>query len=681
MRLVTTVCPRDCYDTCALIATLDESGQIVSMRGDPTHPLTRGLTCPRAAADPKHLYQNRVQEPYLRQNPRNHRRGREDTEAIQQPLHSPRLRGESSIPAGQDDFRAASWEQALDAVAGKLAEALARWGPEAVLYLTYSGNTGLLTLDIPQRLWNALGATQTDMALCSKSGSLGLTMHYGARYGVRPEDLADMGLIVFWGFNAAISSLHLWALAREARRHHGTRIVVVDSRRSETAAGTDLWIRPRPGSDVALAYGLINLFLESGAADLGFIAQWTRGFEQLLSEAGRWTPQRVQKVSDVPPDQLQQLADAYAQSRRSSATMIGIGLQKCDRGSDQVRAVSFIPAVLGQHRGFYYSNSEAFHINRELLSGERLTDKQPRIVPQVALPELLRAGQFKFVYISGMNPATTLPNTGAFAKGLSRDDVFVVVHETHWTETARCADVVLPAPTYLEKDDLVPPWSHNCLQLSPQVVQPVTDSRREGWVMQELARRLGLTQEWLYEDPWDVVRQALQGALEDDVSGWARLLTGERVRLKRKPRDYYPTPSGKIEFDSTQAREMDSPGLPVQAPLPQRQRDKFIFLNSASAKYTSSQFREVYGAIPALVVINPHDARRLGIGEGAAVEVSTHLAAARAKATISDSVPEGTVWSPRQWAGQNALLSSLPQEIGHGPRFNSTRVKITPLGR
>jgi anaerobic selenocysteine-containing dehydrogenase len=662
MKQITTVCPRDCYDTCALIATLDESGQIVSVRGDPTHPLTRGLTCPRAAADPKHLVQNRVQAPYLLQNPKVHRRGAEDTE-----------------------ITAVSWEQALDDVAHKLSETLQRWGPEAVLYLTYSGNTGLLTLDIPQRLWNALGATQTDLALCSKSGSLGLVLHYGARYGVRPEELAETGLIVFWGFNAAVSSLHLWALAREARQHHGARIVAVDPRRSETAAGADLWIQPRPGSDVALAYGLINLWLESGAADLEFIAQWTRGFEMLRAEASQWTPERVQEVTSVPQEQLRQLADEYAQ-HKPAATMIGIGLQKCDHGADQVRAVSFIPAVLAQHRGFYFSNSEAFHINWDLLSGRALTEKRPPIVQQVALSSLLRDGQFKFVYISGMNPAVTLPNTGAFTAGLSRQDVFAVVHETHWTETARYADLVLPAPTYLEKEDLVPPWSHNCLQLSPQVVQPVTDSRSEVWVMQELARRLGLTQEWLYQDSWEIVKQALQEAFEYDLTptpgrgaAWDDLRAGRRLRLQSQPKEHYATPSGRIEFDSTLAVEMGFSALPLQAPLPERQPDEFILLNSASAKYTSSQFQEVYGAIPAVVVINPCDAQRLGLSEGMAVQVSTDLAVAEAKASISDAAPEGIAWSPRQWAGQNTLLSSQPQEIGHGPRFNSTRVQISPL--
>jgi len=663
MKQITTVCPRDCYDTCGLIATLDEAEKIVSVRGDPTHPMTRGLTCPRAAADPRRLYRNRVQEPCLRATPRIH--------------HSPAQRAGCSREDIEDtEITPVTWEQALDAVAEKLDRTLQRWGPEAVLYLTYSGNTGLLTLDIPQRLWNALGATRTDLALCSKSGSLGLLLHYGARYGVRPEELAGMRLIVFWGFNAAVSSPHLWALARRAREQHGARIVVVDPRLSETAAGADLCLRPRPGSDVALAYGLINLWFESGAADLKFIAQWTRGFEQLAAEAGRWTPQRVHEVTSVPPQQLQLLAGEYAQNR-PAATMIGIGLQKCDHGADQVRAVSFIPAVLGQHRGFYYSNSEAFSIDRELLSGETLAARHARIVSQVALPEQLQDGQFKFIYISGMNPAVTLPNANAFIKGISRSDVSVVVHETHWTETARCADIVLPAPTYLEKADLVPPWSHNCLQLSPQVVRPVTASRTEMQVMRELSQRLGLTQEWLYEDPWKIAEQAFQGAFED--GDWQRLLTGERLFLQSKPKENYPTPSEKIEFCSTLTKELGFSGLPAQAPLPRCQMHEFIFLNSASAKYTSSQFREVYGPIPETVAINPCDAQSLGIAEGATIDVSTDLATVRARAGISDAVPQGVVSSPRQWAGQNALFSSQPQEIGHGPRFNSTRVRIAPL--
>jgi anaerobic selenocysteine-containing dehydrogenase len=645
MKQVTTVCPRDCYDNCALIATLDDSGRIVSMRGDPSHPMTRGVACPRGTKDHVRMRTNRVPEPFERQ-------------------------GEGWQPLG--------WEEALCRVTQKLAETLEQHGPEAVLYLTYAGNTGLWSLDIPQRLWNALGATQTDMALCSQTGHFGLSLHYGQRYGVTPEELASAGLIVFWGFNAAVSSAHWWALAREARRAHGARIAVVDPRRSESAAAADLWIQPRPGSDVALVYGVLQQLIEGSAVDQSFIEQWTLGYEALVAEASRWPLERVAEVSGVAPQQVRALAEAYARAR-PSGTLIGFGLQKRAHGADPVRAVSFIPTVLGQHRGWFYSNGDAVAINHELLSGLAFCERPPRIVEQVALADMLEAGQFQFVYVSGMNPALTLPNTGALTAGLQREDVFLVVHETHWTRTTEYADVVLPALTYLEKDDVVPPWSHNLIQLSPQIAAPPTDGRSEVWVMQELARKLGLSQAWLYEDPWAVVEQALEGAFES--GDLASLRAGQRLRLKRKPREQYATPSGKIEFASSRAREMGFDPLPLQQPL-RREPGRFVLLTSASARYTSTQFQEVYGDIPAVVMLNSRDARRLGIGEGDAVVLANDLGQVKARARISDDVPEGVLWSARQWVGldgapQNALMSSEPQPMGHGPRFNSTVVSVS----
>jgi anaerobic selenocysteine-containing dehydrogenase len=656
MRQFITVCPRDCYDTCSLLVRVNDAGRVVSVRGDPDHPTTRGLTCPRAAADHLRLYANRVVAPAIRVLDK-----------------APAGAREASDPSA--GFATESWDEALDLVARRLRETIDTHGPEAVLYLSYSGNTGLLTLEVPQRLWYALGATQTDGALCSKSGSLGLTMHYGARYGLRPEQLADAGLIVFWGFNASVSSMHLWALARQARRDRGTPIVVVDARRSETADSADLWIQPRPGSDVALAYGLIHQLFEMGAADLPFLNRWALGVDALRAEASRWTRPRVEQVAGVTQRQLTRLAEAYS-SHSPSATMIGIGLQKCNGGADQVRAVSFIPTVLGEHRGFYYSNGDSCSIDHGLLSGQSLAEKSSSVVSQVALAELLNDGRFKFVYICGMNPAATLTNAGTFASSLRRRDTFVVVHETHWTATTALADVVLPAPSYLEKEDLVVPWSHNHLQVSPQVVAPVGDSRGELWAMRELARRLGLTSSWLYDDPWEAVRVALTGALEPDC--WESLRSGQRQRLRDRPPDVYPTPSGKIEFDSGLARQMGAEPLPVQRTLQEPESGWFTLLSSATRKYTHTQFQEVHGAIPAVVQIHPADASRLGLSQGDETVLLNDVGQAVVSVSISEAVPEGVLWSPRQWSGQNSLMSSLPQETGGGPRFNSTRVQVIP---
>jgi anaerobic selenocysteine-containing dehydrogenase len=256
-----------------------------------------------------------------------------------------------------------------------------------------------------------------------------------------------------------------------------------------------------------------------------------------------------------------------------------------------------------------------------------------------------------------------------------------VVHDTHWTETARYADLVLPAPTYLEKDDLVIPWGHNYLQLSHRVLPPITDSRREIWVMREIARRLDLADEWLYEDPWPVIELALADALEG--GSFESLRSGEMLPLKMKPASSYPTPSGKIEFYSSQAAEKGWSPLPVQDPL-HNDDESLILLTSATPRYTSTQFQEVYGPIPAEVMVNPQDAAVRAIQDGQVVVLVNDRGRVQVNAAISDAVPEGVLWSPRQSEGlagepQNCLTSSRPQEIGGGPRFNSTTVTLCPL--
>jgi len=645
MKQVSTVCARDCYDTCALIVTLGELGQILSIKGDPKNPVTQGFTCPRGAKDHERLYKNRVEAPFLRKG---------------------------------DHFERTDWEKGLSVVSQKLGEILEKHSSEAVLYLDYAGNMGLLTAVFPRRLWNDIGATQTDWALCSNSGHKALALHYGHSYGIRPIEILSMDLVVFWGFNAAVSSPHMWSLAKKARKLRGTQIVVIDPRESRTAKSADLWIQPMPGSDVALAYGVINHLILNDYIDLEFIKEWTLGFEQLKRKASKWTPDRVEQITGVAWRYVEQLGDAYA-SLKPSATMIGIGLQKCDQGADQVRAISFIPALLGLHRGFFYSNGNSFSVNESLVSGQALADRTPKIVEQVALADLVKGGEFKFIYISGMNPAVTLPNQHAFREGISRQDVFVVVHETHWTKTAQYADVVLPALTYLEKEDLVIPWGHNYVQYSRRAVRPVTNGRSEVWVMREIAERLGLTEEWLYEDAWSAVELALENAFEG--GSFQSLISGEMLTFKTKPKNDYSTPSGKIEFYSSIAAEIGLNPMPIQTPLC-IEKGNFILLTSATPKFTSTQFQEVYGAIPPVVTMNSQDAEQLGIREGHIVTIANERGQVQVKVTISNTVPERVVWSPRQSEGLageplNCLVSSNPQEIGSGPRFNSTTVTVT----
>ncbi len=476
-----------------------------------------------------------------------------------------------------------------------------------------------------------------------------------------------------------MSAPHTWALAVKARNENGTIIVVVDPRKSDTAEAADLWLAPRPGSDIALVYGVARSLIERGLVDRAFIDEWTHGYDLFQEEALRWTGERVEEVTGLSPDQVRSLADAYAKNN-PSATMIGIGLQKSVYGADHVRAVSLIPFLLGLHRGFYYSSGQGRYIDQGRISGSSLTAKKRRVLSQVGLSRTIEGGEIKLLYVNNMNPAVTLPDQGALHRGLGREDLFTVVHETHWTETAGHADVVLPAPTYLEKDDLVLGYSHSYATKSNKAVEPLGESRSEAWVTVELARRLGLEEEWLYEGPWAVLEEVLGEQFVDGT--FEDLMGGATLNLRTRSRAEYQTPTGRMEFASKKAAESGFDPLPLQHPLP-GEEEGFALLTTGLSKYTHTQFQDVYGPIPPIVWINPRDAAHLNVEDGDSVSLSNEWGAIRVEAVVTDRVPRGVLWSPRLLKGldgepQNLLMPGEAQAIGGGPVFNSTLVKVSP---
>lgn len=648
MKTVKTMCARDCYDSCFITAAVREDGTLTSVKGDPDHPITQGFTCPRGAGDVFRVYNNRVLYPWIRIKDKPGR-----------------------------DFERVAWDEVLDRVAGKLVEILNRYGRESVLILDYAGNTGLLTSKFPQRLWHALGVSCTDRALCSVSGQVGLALHYGEAYGIQPGELLNKDLIVFWGFNAPVSSAHMWNLSLQARKQEGTKLIVIDPRQSEAAGGADNYFQPKPGSDVALAMGICRCLIENDRVDQAFIKKETEGFEQLKEQVFSWSPGQVEAETGLDWGTVETIAGAYGNSKQS-ATMIGIGLQKTINGADLVRAISFIPALLGLYRGFFYSNNDAFYINKNLISGKAFEERQPETIPQAALSEYVKKGAFKFIFIYGMNPALTVPNQSLLREGFSRKDTFVVVHDTHWTETADYADVVLPAPTFFEKQDVVVSWAHRHVRLSQKVIEPLEESRDEVWVMQELARRLKIEEQWVFDHPWQVLEEAFAGSFA--TGSFRDLLEGKDLILKCKPSDRYNTTSGKLEFYSSTAIAMEWEPLPEHRPL-EPEPEEFVLLNSAAKNYTGTQFQEAYGPIPSIVTMNPGDADRLHTREDEWVNVFNRQGSIRLRVKVSNSVPPGVLWSPRQLAGpgdtpMNDLTSGVPQAIGGGPSFNSTLVKI-----
>jgi anaerobic selenocysteine-containing dehydrogenase len=642
--VVKTVCHRDCPDTCFVDAIV-EDGKITSTKGSNENPVTQGFLCPRGTGDPKRVYSTeRVLYPYVKDG---------------------------------NEFRRVAWSEAVDLVAGKITSVIENFGSESVLHYDYPGNQGFLAWQYPERLWHSLGATVTDGALCASSGHAGIGLHYGLTYGLEFENISDCGTIVFWGNNARVSSLHLWALSMRARNEKGTVLVSIDPRKSETSESCDLWVNPRPGSDVALFYGILRYLIENNKVDQRFIEQWTTGYDNLREEVKNWTPERVEKATNQAWGKVEALSEILIK-KPPVGFMIGLGLNKSSYGAEAARAVSLLPALLGQHRGFHYSNSRGRYVDWSYLNGNKLSSKKSIVVEQVSLGPRLNSGEFKFVFVSGSNPASTLPDQSAVRAGLSREDVFVVVHETHWTETAKLAGVVLPAATYLEKTDLNFSDHHPYARLSRKAAEPLGESRDEIWLMQQLAQKLNPFDTWLFEDPWHALGAAMKDTFENGCLD--DLLKGSVLKLRQRPREEYQTPSGKIEFYSSGAPDKCANPLPLQLAI-DVDEDWFTLLNSALPKWTHSQFRDVYGPIPEIVWINPIDGDRLGIKDGDPVTLFNELGVLTIEAIITENVSKGVLWSPRPLIGKNSvplnsLASSNPQTLGAGPRFNSIRVKI-----
>jgi anaerobic selenocysteine-containing dehydrogenase len=642
--IVKTVCHRDCPDTC-FVDVIIEDNRIISTRGSKENPITQGFLCPRGVGDPKRVYsEERILYPYVKSG---------------------------------NEFRRVSWSEAIERVANRLSSVLKKYGNESVLLYDYPGNQGCLSWQYSQRLWHALGGTVTDGALCSTSGHTGIGLHYGLSYGLGFEDVLNCNAIVFWGNNAIVSSPHLWALSLRARKERGTTLVSIDPRKSETSESCDLWVNPRPGSDVALVYGMARYLIDHGEVAEKFIREWTTGYEKFKEEATKWTAKRVEKATNLTWKKVEDLSEILAK-KSPVGFMIGLGLNKSSHGAEATRAVSLLPALLGQHRGFHYSDPKGRFIDWDYINGSKMSRKKSKVIEQVSVGSRLSSGEFKFVFIKGSNPALTLPNQNAVRTGLSRKDLFVVVHETHWTETAKLADVALPAATYLEKSDLNFSDHHLYARLSTKAIEPLGECKHEIWVMQQLAERLNCEDPWVFEDPWQALEKATIEAFEN--GRFNDLRKGVILKLRQRPANEYQTPSGKIELYSSKAIEMGASPLPVQLPLNENKR-WFTLLNSSLPNWTHSQFRDVYGPIPEIVWINPVDAASLGIKNGENVVLFNELGALTVEAIITEKVSKGVLWSPRPLTGKNgvplnSLASNNPQILGAGPRFNSIRVKI-----
>src|SRR5271165_1936605 len=448
-RVVHTVCSHDCPDSCAVLVTVNEEGRAIKLQGDPSQPVTQGFLCGKVAK-----YLDRVYAP----------------ERILYPLKRKPGVAKGPLARGREHeaFERVSWDEALDAIAARLKETAERYGPESILPYSYAGTLGVLGYgSMDRRFFHRLGGSQLDRTICSEAGGQAWNHVYGVKLGTPTEDFRLAKLIIAWGGNIHGNNIHLWPMVEQARRN-GARLIVIDPYRTRTAALADWHIAIRPGTDVALALGMMHVILREGLEDRAYIDAMTHGFTELAERAREYTPERVAHWTGMTAAEVEQLAREYA-TARPTAIRLNYGVQRVENGGAAVRAIVMLPALTGawKHRGggAQLSTSGAFKFDEKATRRPDLAQHSPlgRLARTVnmsalghALTELGQNGDASngpavhalFVYNS--NPGTVAPNHNAVVRGMARPDLFTVVHDLFFTDTTDYADYVLPATTFLE---------------------------------------------------------------------------------------------------------------------------------------------------------------------------------------------------------------------------------------
>ena len=678
-RHVRGACPLDCPDTCGWIVTVKD-GEAVALRGDPDHPFTRGWLC------------NKLTH-YL-----------EYSRSPERLLHPMRRRGAK----GAGCFERVSWDEALGEIASCLRSTIDGWGAEAIWPFIGTGSMGLIqgAYSAGRRFWNVLGASRHVQTICTIAGGIGTEFTLGGRVGMDPETFRHSNLILLWGANVLSTHPHLWQPVLEAQRR-GAHVVAIDPIRTRTAAASDQHLAPHPGTDAALALGLLHVVLAEGAEDRAFIDQHTLGWEAFRSRILEFPPDRVAAISGVAVDTIVALGRRIAHTR-PTGIRVGIGLQRHGGGGMAVRAITCIPGVTGDWRhaggGAFYDTRGFYGLDWPALWRDDLRPYQGRELHMTRVGEgLLELDDppVKVLFIYGSNPVASVPHQTKVVRGLSRDDLFTVVVDHFETDTARYADLLLPATMQTEHADLLIAYGHLYVAWNEPAVDPPGECLSATEMFRRLARTMELDEPSLYDSDETMARQVLDSG-HPSLAGMTLEVLKQRGWMRLNYPDPFvpfasgfPTPSGKLEFVS---ERMASAGLdPVagyteayeatQHETSLARAYPLALITPADHYFLNSIFANIPGQLrrsgrPA-VLIHPTDAQDRGIVEGAPVRIFNGRGAFVAAATITDRVRPGVVASPKgRWPGLaggtnvNATVDERDSDLGGGAVFHDNRVEI-----
>jgi len=649
-------------------------GVAVKIEADMEHPITQGFLCPKGAVYLEYVYgKDRILYPLKRV-------------------------GEK----GEGKFERISWEEAFAIITEKLRRIAEECGPEAVLYYDFSGTLGIVNQFFPHRFFSRYGSSRLGRTLCDAAGEVGISYVFGTPQGMDPLDALNSRLIVFWGFNPAWTNVHGMNLALRARTERSALIAVVDPLRTETAEKADLHVRPRPGTDGALAFGIMNVLVEEGLYDREFVRDHTRGFEALRSRLSAFPPSKVEETTSVPADAVVEFARTWA-ARKPSCLHIGYGMQRNLNGGEMVRAVSCIQALTGNvgisGGGFIYSNSPYFGLDLGWMEALHLSSKERRTINMVRLGEALTSEELrppiKMLFVFNSNPAAVCPNQPLVRRGLAREDLFTVVHDLFPTDTVDYADLVLPAPSFLEYEDVFFSYYSLYASINEKAIEPLGESLSNIELFRVLAKRMGYEESELLESTDKVMDQVLSSGnpllagITREVlksKGYIHLNTPKIPHIAFEDRAF-PTPSGKVEFHSEKALADGYDPVPSCTLAPD-EPGMFRLLTPLSKYLLHSQFhnlpkvKELLGD-PCLE-ISHEDGSDLGINDGDLILVENDRGSCILRVHLSDRVSRGLLasyssfWPKLSPDKRNVNFTTPDQtaDMGGNSAYHSNYVKV-----
>ncbi|MCY8487611.1 molybdopterin oxidoreductase family protein [Bacillus atrophaeus] len=667
-----SVCSLDCPDQCGLLVH-KKDGKIVKVQGDPDHPVTQGNICNKVRNMAERIY---------------------DEKRLSVPLKRVGKKGEAA-------FEPISWEEAISTISASWKRLIAEEGAESILPYSFYGNMGKLTAEgMDRRFFHRLGSSQLERTICSKAGSEGYKYTMGVSAGTDPEETIHTKLFIFWGINAVSTNMHQITIAQKARKN-GAKIVVIDVHKNQTGRLADWFIPIRPGTDGALALGIMHILFKENMHDEAFLSEYTVGSEELRDHVKQYTPENVSFITGISTEDIYQLARMYGETS-PSFIRIGNGLQHHDNGGMIVRTIACLPAVTGQWLqlggGAIKHNSGILEYNsRALQRPDLLKSRTPRSfnMNQLGRTLLETDPPVRSLYIYGTNPAIVTPEANKVREGLMREDLFVVVHDLFLTETAKYADIILPATSAFENLDFYTSYWHHYIQLQQPVIERYGESKPNTEVFRLLAKAMGFEDQELKDSDDELIRQALDHPDNPYLEGmnYEDLIQHSYIKAKRaKPLfpGKLPTPSGKIELYSDTMKKDGFPPVPTHIPLAEDEDYPLMYVPGPNHNFLNSTFsnnaKHIKLEKEPKLFMNTQDAKERGIEDRERVLIWNSRGECELTVSVGEQVLPGVTVSQGLWADEpnkkqlvNSLTPDRLSDMGGGATFFSGKVQVEKI--